>query len=132
MMNPLFEDSAFIVADISLAILVTIAAALTYGRIAFDESRLKYPLSRSIVGMGFTILSLRFWIVIFLGIEIKMPPIAQAGLALVCLGYSLVQLHSIRRCLDMRGVHVICFRDPEFECHREDRIEKAIDEKGKE
>ncbi len=132
MIDSLLEDSAYLAPDIALAILVTISAFLTYGRLAFDQTRLKYPFGRSIIALGFTILSLRFWVVIFIGIEIKMPSISQVGLAMVCFGYSIVQMNAIRRCLDMRGIHVLCFRDPEFECHREDRINKAIDERNKE
>lgn len=112
-------------ASASLAVLVTVSAFVTYARLAFESGPRRMFWPRSVMAVGFTLLALRFWVSMYLGLGISVPPLALIALGMIFGGYSVVQLRSIKRAIQMERANIKCFRDPKFVCEREDRVHMA-------
>ena len=126
-MSEMLDGVGYIAGDVGLAVLITFAALMTYARIAF-ERRQKYVLARMTTGVGFTIWSIRFWWTLLDGGDIIVAPVSMIAITLVCAGYSAVQIMAIRRVLQYESKPVFCLQRPEYRCHREDRIRKALED----
>jgi len=113
--------------NIAMATLMTISALLTYIRIGFDRSEFKLPLGRSLIGIGLTMWSIRFWGAIINGIDLTVPPWSQISVSLFLFGYSLVQISVLIKLAVDKGLPTVqCLRDPEFVCTRHDRRMSAF------
>ena len=113
--------------NIAMATLMTVGALLTYIRIGFDRSEFKLPLGRSMIGVGLTMWSIRFWGAILNGIDLTVPPWSQISVSLFLFGYSLVQLKILAKLAIDAGLPTVqCLRDPDFVCTRHDRRMAAL------
>jgi len=123
----MLDGVGYFAGDIGLAVLITFAALMTYARIAF-ERRQKYVVARMAAGVGFTIWAIRFWWTLAVGGDVIVAPVSMIAITLVCSGYSAVQTMAIRRVLQYESQPVYCLQKPEFRCHREDRIRRALED----
>lgn len=126
MIEFLLGEHEYIPANVLIGLLLTVAAILTYTRIAFEEGPLQMFWPRSIMAAGLTLLALRFWASMVLGQEVHVPPLAMIAIGLTFGGYCVVQMRSIKRAIQVSRVNLKCFRDAELPCQREDRVREAI------
>jgi hypothetical protein len=126
-MTPLIDGTGYLSADIALAVLVTLSALLTYARIAFEiVPTLRMPVSRTLMAVGWTVLSLRFWITLATTGDVTVAPVSLVALGMVTSGYCIVQLRAIRRSIALSRSPIHCYREPELPCMREDRVAEVL------
>ena len=114
--------------DIGIAVLISLSAILTFVRIAFERHGLQFTWARSLMGFGFTIWAIRFWVTLLSGGDVIVAPISIFAITLICTGYCATQMLAIKRMRDWESLPPIkCFKDPEFDCQRHDRIKAAMD-----
>lgn len=126
MIPALLDGAGNTVGDVAIAALITVSALCTYARSAFDYKRKSFTILSMLTAVGFTIVALRMWLSIALGIDITIAPVSQIGLTLVCMGYSGTQILAIINMKEMLKVDVRCMRDHNLPCTREDRVRAAL------
>ena len=131
MSEAMFDGAGYIVGDYGLAVLITMCALLTYARLAFERKSLRFPWPRMVVGVGFTLWAMRFWMTLWNNLDVMVAPVSMLAIGMVTSGYSLIQILAIRRAILLERIEINCFRDPELPCAREDRIQEAIIEELK-
>jgi hypothetical protein len=113
-------------ANFALAALITAAAVLTYARLSFEDGPLRLFWPRSVMAVGLTLLSMRFWLSIYLDQNPHVPPLSLIALGTFFGGYCVVQTLSIKRALQIQRVNLRCIRDHDLACAREDRLREAV------
>lgn len=126
MMTTVFDGTGYVLGDIGLAILISLSAMITYARIAFETGPRKMPIPRTIIALGFTLLAIRFWTALYFNADVAVPPLSMVSMAMICGGYCTVQLRAINRSLLLARVNLVCLRDPDHQCQREDRLQDAL------
>lgn len=95
-MNEILDGTGYCPGDAALALLITLSALLTYGRIAFEGPALCMKWPRLLMGLGFTIWAMRFWHALSAGRDVIVAPVSMVAIAMVTTGYCIVQLRAIR------------------------------------
>jgi hypothetical protein len=100
---------------------------MTYGRVAFENvPAMRMPGPRLLIGLGFTVWALRFWITLANNNDVMVAPVSMAAIGMITSGYCIVQLRAIRRSIALSRHPLHCFRDPEMPCQREDRVQEVL------
>lgn len=126
-MNELIVDgTGYQAGDLALAVLITLSALLSYIRIGFETGALRLLVPRMALGIGFTVWAMRFWYTIWIGGDVMVAPVSMVAIALICTGYSVVQVVAIRRAFALSQHPIFCLQEPDERCHREDRVREAL------
>lgn len=113
--------------DYGLLVLFTVSALITYLRAAFQTGLSRLLYWRLAHAIGLTIVSMRMGItMLYYELDVFVSPMAQIGLTL-CLGsYIAIQCKALMMIKAISFAGVKCYRDPDHECAREDRIVEAM------
>ena len=125
-MNDLFYGNGGLMGDVSVAVVVTMCAVLTYIRIGFDAKSKLFFAYGMLTAIGFSIWSARLWSAIVFGYDVVIAPLSQFGIALMCGGYAATQVLALKQMRDFRNAKLMCYRDKDVPCQREDRIAEAL------
>lgn len=126
-MQMLLGDGDWI-GDVSVASLVTLCAVLTYIRVGFDNASRLFAAYGLVSAIGFSMWATRLWYALLTGNDIIIAPFSQVGIAMMCGGYAATQVLAIRNLREFKEAELKCFRDPQFPCRREDRLNDRLKE----
>lgn len=127
MIQDMLDGAGYVPGDYALAVLITLAACVTYARIAFEiVPTLRVPAPRLLMALGWTILALRFWLTLAMGGDVIVAPVSLVALGMITSGYCLVQIRAIRRALALARDPLYCLQAPEQRCQREDRVAEVM------
>ena len=127
MMQHFIDGTGYTDADAAVAVLITMSALLTYGRVAFELApSLKLPVPRLMMAVGWSIWAVRFWYALAIGVDVVLAPISMVAIGLITSGYCVVQLRAIRTSMALARTPLRCFREPDMSCQREDRVQELF------
>lgn len=106
-----FSGKGLFAGDMLVMVLTTAAALLTYMRIGFEQTRLKFIWPRMILGVGWTLLAVRYWSAFYMKEDIPLSAMSIVAVSMIAGGYSVIQLLAIR-------VSMQHDRDPSYWEHR--------------
>lgn len=122
----MYDGTGYIVGDYGLAVLITLSALLTYARIAFEIKPMRFPVARMVVGVGFTLWALRFWVTLANNLDVMVAPVSMVAIGLVTSGYSTIQILAIRRAIKLTQYPIFCLQVPDEPCQRADRVDEVL------
>lgn len=122
----MLDGTGNLTGDISVTVIITLCALVTYIRIGFDYKQRWFFIYGMLTAVGFSVWATRLWFAIISGIDVFIAPLSQVGIALMCAGYAATQILALKRIRELAVSQIYCFNDPDKPCHREDRVRAAI------